>query len=156
MLNHPLLLKYKDPLFLGHCIAMCFPSIAPIQCGRCQTDSKSLEMFFQSVADFEGLTYLSFNAFQMALSVSWIMWLTVVLPILYEKLILCWSSPLAKYRRVKVSLSAALMACLIFVLTLVTKGPTKLSKCSNRSGVVHMYLKRKEFTVTIFSKYMQL
>ena len=59
----------------------------------------------------------------------------------------------AKYRSVSVSLSAALIASLILVFILVIRGPTKLSKCSKRSGVMRIYLNGVKFAFVIFPKY---
>ena len=59
----------------------------------------------------------------------------------------------AKYRSVSVSLPAALIASLIVVFVLVICGPTKLSKCSKRSGVMRIYLNGVKFAFIIFPKY---
>ena len=108
---------------------MCLPSTAPTQWGRFHTVLNSLEMRNQSACFSGGLRYRSFYTDHIAVSVSWIMLLTVTLPILYGKLSDCWPFPLAKYRRVGVSLSAGPVASLIlffFPRSSLTRFPNSL------------------------------
>lgn len=109
-------------------MAMCFPSIAPTQWGIFQKLLKSSAIFFHCSDVLGGLKYVSLKASQMAEHVSCMILLTVVLPILYAKDMLCCEFPEAKYLIVSASLSAGSIACLVLVSFFLMAGPTFDSK----------------------------
>lgn len=103
-------------MFPGHSIAICFPSIAPTQWGIFQMLLKSPVICFQSSDVLGGFKYISLRASQMAKQVSCMILLTVFLPSLYAKDMLCCEFPEAKYIIVNASLSVASIGCLILVV----------------------------------------
>ena len=61
-----------------------------------------------------------------------------------------WESPVAS---VNTSLSSGDITSLLLHLFLVTKGPTKLSKCSNRSGDILIYLLKYNYYNILHTKF---
>jgi len=110
----------------------CFPSIALIQFGKFQLSMNPSAILDQSVV-VEGDLMQSWRASHIAGQVSRRMLDSVDLPTLDAKDWDCWESPVARYQRVTMSLSAGAKGFLERHGFFSMKGSTSASKCENQS-----------------------
>lgn len=144
------------------CMCICFPSIAPMQCGNCHCFSNSIEIFNQS-ASFKGYgNTFSLRQLQRASHVPVIIFAVVVNPTKYWYDIDDIQSPVAKnlqtnyyyntvliivmklstisknfYRKVIANRAGAEIGSLItFCFDIF--GPTRYKSCSNCTAVIRI------------------